>query len=212
MYVRTYVGVQDARSYSMQGCMYVPKSISTWRSSARVSNNCMCSEDFIILVCLLMVVVLPMRKLFMFALVSLGFWVQARALRNAHRIHVVGSDVPDAMESFQDLAGDHQLPPYLLRNIEAAGYVQPTPIQMQAIPLMLQVCTHKCTYTHTHTHICMYTHTHARVCTYTHTHTTHPHTTHTHTHTHTHSMRSIQEIPLPTGWVRGGPHLPRAPP
>ena len=119
----------------------------------------MCSEDFIILVCLLMVVVLPMRKLFLFALVSLGFWVQARALRNAHRIHVVGSDVPDAMESFQDLAGDHQLPPYLLHNIEAAGYVQPTPIQMQAIPLMLQVCTHKCTYTHTHTHTLTCTHT-----------------------------------------------------
>ena len=87
--------------------------------------------------------------------------MQARAVRNAYRIHVTGSDVPDAVESFQELTEQHHLPPYLLRNIEAAGYVLPTPIQMQAIPLMLQVCAH----TRTHTHTRMHTHTH------THTHT-----------------------------------------
>ena len=52
-----------------------------------------------------------------------------------------GSDVPDAVGSFQDLCSSYSLPQYIMKNIVAMGYAEPTPIQMQAIPLMLQVCT-----------------------------------------------------------------------
>jgi len=52
---------------------------------------------------------------------------------------VSGSDIPDAVENFQVLSSSYSLPPYILKNVVAMGYSEPTPIQMQAIPLMLQV-------------------------------------------------------------------------
>ena len=64
---------------------------------------------------------------------------QANAFRNSHRIYVRGSDIPDAMESFQVLDSSYSLPPYILKNVVSMGYSEPTPIQMQVIPLMLQV-------------------------------------------------------------------------
>lgn len=64
---------------------------------------------------------------------------QANAFRNAHKIYVSGADVPDAVGTFSDLYEHYSLPSYLQRNITAAGYLQPTPVQMQAIPLMLHV-------------------------------------------------------------------------
>ena len=67
------------------------------------------------------------------------FLLQANAFRNAHKIYVSGPDVPDAVGSFAELQESYKLPTYLRRNITAAGYTQPTPIQMQAIPLMLHV-------------------------------------------------------------------------
>lgn len=65
--------------------------------------------------------------------------LQANAFRNSHRIYVSGADIPDAVESFQVLCSSYSLPPYILKNVIAMGYNEPTPIQMQAIPLMLQV-------------------------------------------------------------------------
>ncbi|CAI8027584.1 Probable ATP-dependent RNA helicase DDX52 [Geodia barretti] len=65
------------------------------------------------------------------------FFLQANAFRNAHKIYVNGSDVPDAVASFADLYEHYNLPSYLRRNVASAGYLKPTPIQMQAIPLML---------------------------------------------------------------------------
>ena len=65
--------------------------------------------------------------------------LQANAFRNAHKIYVSGSDVPDPVASFTDLYEHYNLPTYLRRNITAAQYTHPTPIQMQAIPLMLHV-------------------------------------------------------------------------
>ena len=50
-----------------------------------------------------------------------------------------GSDIPDAVASFDELYERYSIPPFLKRNIATAGYLQPTPIQMQAIPLMLHV-------------------------------------------------------------------------
>jgi ATP-dependent RNA helicase DDX52/ROK1 len=60
------------------------------------------------------------------------------ALRNAHQIHVSGSDVPDPVDTFEQLVEMYELPQYIVTNIEAAGYTSPTPIQMQAMPLLLQ--------------------------------------------------------------------------
>ena len=51
-----------------------------------------------------------------------------------------GPDIPDAVGSFDQLSSSpYSLPRYILRNVAAMGYWEPTPIQMQAIPLMLHV-------------------------------------------------------------------------
>lgn len=64
---------------------------------------------------------------------------QANAFRNTHKIYVSGSDVPDAVSSFEQLYENYNFPSFLKRSVTAAGYLTPTPIQMQAIPLMLHV-------------------------------------------------------------------------
>ena len=61
------------------------------------------------------------------------------AFRNAHKIHVLGSDIPDVVDSFERLAKMYGILPVVMKNVQTAGYAMPTPIQMQAIPLMLQV-------------------------------------------------------------------------
>ena len=63
------------------------------------------------------------------------------ASRNAHEIHVLGPDTPDVVDSLE--AKRYGLLPVVMKNVQTAGYPMPTPIQMQAIPLMLQVgcCT-----------------------------------------------------------------------
>ena len=50
-----------------------------------------------------------------------------------------GSDIPDAVASFDQLHEHYSLPAFLKKSVVAAGYHEPTPIQMQAIPLMLHV-------------------------------------------------------------------------
>ena len=52
---------------------------------------------------------------------------------------MTGADVPDAVGTFEQLSLSHSLPRYIVKNVEAMGYLEPTPIQMQAIPLMLHV-------------------------------------------------------------------------
>ena len=64
---------------------------------------------------------------------------QANAFRNSHRIYISGPDVPEPMRSFGELGQSYSLPPYILKNVASVGYSEPTPIQMQGIPLMLQV-------------------------------------------------------------------------
>lgn len=56
-------------------------------------------------------------------------------LRHAHKIRVKGGDVPAPITAFAELEASMRA--YLLRNIEAAGYTTPTPIQMQSIPILL---------------------------------------------------------------------------
>ena len=60
--------------------------------------------------------------------------------RNTHKIHVSGSDIPDPVDNWSKLIGEkYSLSQCLLEAITADdhGYSSPTPIQMQAIPLLL---------------------------------------------------------------------------
>jgi hypothetical protein len=53
---------------------------------------------------------------------------------------VVGCYVPPPIESFKKLQDEFSLAPQLVQNLQASGYTHPTPIQLQAVPIMLQVC------------------------------------------------------------------------
>ncbi|XP_070579041.1 probable ATP-dependent RNA helicase DDX52 isoform X2 [Ptychodera flava] len=59
------------------------------------------------------------------------------AFRRKRKIHVYGTDVPDPVVSFQQFKKQYNVNPILMRNIESVGFESPTPIQMQAIPLMV---------------------------------------------------------------------------
>ncbi|XP_006154491.1 probable ATP-dependent RNA helicase DDX52 isoform X1 [Tupaia chinensis] len=58
-------------------------------------------------------------------------------IRNKHKIHVQGTDLPDPIATFQQLDQEYKINSRLLQNILDAGFQMPTPIQMQAIPVML---------------------------------------------------------------------------
>ncbi|XP_020366333.1 probable ATP-dependent RNA helicase DDX52 [Rhincodon typus] len=57
--------------------------------------------------------------------------------RRKHRIHVDGTDIPEPIETFEQLLQEYNLHPKIIQNIQEAGFQMPTPIQMQAIPVML---------------------------------------------------------------------------
>ncbi|XP_005090695.1 probable ATP-dependent RNA helicase DDX52 [Aplysia californica] len=59
-------------------------------------------------------------------------------LRNKHHIHANGTDVPPPLASFQELQDTYGVSEVILRNVLAQGYAEPTGIQRQAVPLMLQ--------------------------------------------------------------------------
>ncbi|XP_068011062.1 probable ATP-dependent RNA helicase DDX52 isoform X2 [Melanerpes formicivorus] len=61
--------------------------------------------------------------------------------RNKHRISVQGTDLPDPIATFEQLQKEYKVHPKIMENIQAAGFQVPTPIQMQAIPVMLH--THR---------------------------------------------------------------------
>uniref|UniRef100_A0A8C2XDY2 Probable ATP-dependent RNA helicase DDX52 n=1 Tax=Cyclopterus lumpus TaxID=8103 RepID=A0A8C2XDY2_CYCLU len=58
-------------------------------------------------------------------------------IRSQHRINVHGCDVPDPVSTFEDLQSEYRLSPRVLQNLKDAGLTSPTPVQMQAIPLMM---------------------------------------------------------------------------
>lgn len=58
-------------------------------------------------------------------------------MRHQNRINVHGTDIPDPVSTFEELQEEYQLDLRIIQNIRAAGFQTPTPIQMQAIPLML---------------------------------------------------------------------------
>lgn len=55
------------------------------------------------------------------------------------KIKTVGDHVPDAISTFDTLQKKYSLNPVLMQNLSNSGYTVPTPIQTQAIPVMLQV-------------------------------------------------------------------------
>ncbi|KAG0285010.1 RNA-dependent ATPase rok1 [Linnemannia gamsii] len=70
---------------------------------------------------------------------SIGFenTEQLSLFRSHLKIKVYGTDIPNPFRSFDGLAKQYKLEPYLERNILASGFKKPTPIQMQAIPIIL---------------------------------------------------------------------------
>ncbi|XP_065850501.1 DEAD-box ATP-dependent RNA helicase 57 [Euphorbia lathyris] len=57
--------------------------------------------------------------------------------RKMHRIHVSGNSVPSPLQKFSELSSRYGCKPYLIRNLAELGFKEPTPIQMQAIPVLL---------------------------------------------------------------------------
>lgn len=57
--------------------------------------------------------------------------------RKMHNIHVSGSNIPSPLHSFAELRSRYKCRSYLLRNLAELGFKEPTPIQRQAIPVLL---------------------------------------------------------------------------
>ncbi|XP_063951660.1 probable ATP-dependent RNA helicase DDX52 [Lytechinus pictus] len=60
-----------------------------------------------------------------------------KAIRKRNRIHVQGEDIPDPVETFGELQEEYGLSDDVIQNIMEVGYLAPTPIQMQAIPILM---------------------------------------------------------------------------
>ena len=58
-------------------------------------------------------------------------------LRKAHRIRTAG-DAPPPLRSFAELQTRYGAPPRLLVRLAAEGWTEPTPIQRQAVPAMVE--------------------------------------------------------------------------
>lgn len=55
------------------------------------------------------------------------------------RVTAKGQNVPEAFESFQELADRYRTNTQLLRNLEQSGYREPTGIQAHGIPILHEV-------------------------------------------------------------------------
>ncbi|GAB2226944.1 hypothetical protein Droror1_Dr00008743 [Drosera rotundifolia] len=58
-------------------------------------------------------------------------------MRKKHNIHVSGNNVPSPLGSFKELRTRYKCKNYLLQNFVTLGFKDPTPIQRQAIPILL---------------------------------------------------------------------------
>nr|CAG4651847.1 EOG090X06T3 [Triops cancriformis] len=59
-------------------------------------------------------------------------------VRNKQKIRVYGADIPPPIEEFSELSERFKISPQIMKNLQEMGYETPSPIQMQAIPLMIQ--------------------------------------------------------------------------
>ncbi|KAJ3027323.1 RNA-dependent ATPase rok1 [Rhizophlyctis rosea] len=62
---------------------------------------------------------------------------EVNIFRKENRIRIYGTDVPHPLRTFGELPERFKLRTYLRRNLKEAGYSDPTPIQKQAVPIML---------------------------------------------------------------------------
>ncbi|KAG1331741.1 DEAD-box ATP-dependent RNA helicase 57 [Cocos nucifera] len=58
-------------------------------------------------------------------------------LRKKYGIHISGHNIPSPLESFGELSSRYGCKSYLLCNLQERGFKEPTPIQRQAIPVLL---------------------------------------------------------------------------
>ncbi|KAI9091816.1 putative ROK1-ATP-dependent RNA helicase [Phlyctochytrium arcticum] len=61
----------------------------------------------------------------------------ASIYRKQHKIRIYGTDIPNPLQSFAELRPRFSLRPFLARNLIEHEYTTPTPIQLQAIPILL---------------------------------------------------------------------------
>lgn len=64
--------------------------------------------------------------------------IKTNRLRKEFNIKVKGEDVPAPVTSFFDLYDKYEISGDIKKNMNEIGYENPTPIQMQAIPAMLE--------------------------------------------------------------------------
>merc|ERR1711892_1002684 len=64
-----------------------------------------------------------------------AFTERMNQFRNAHNIHVNGTDIPEPLDNWTKLVDKFKVSEKVVSNIP---YTSPTPIQMQTIPLMLE--------------------------------------------------------------------------
>lgn len=64
---------------------------------------------------------------------------QLNRFRKQHRIFVSGADIPDPCSSFAEMQKRYKIPERLMQNLQASRYEIPTAIQMQSVPLLLEV-------------------------------------------------------------------------
>ena len=65
---------------------------------------------------------------------------QVNHMRNVHQINVFGEDIPDPFEQFEHLISSYKnIPQQLVDNLAQFKFKEPTGVQMQAIPIMLNV-------------------------------------------------------------------------
>ncbi|KAJ4828873.1 DEAD-box ATP-dependent RNA helicase 57 [Turnera subulata] len=58
-------------------------------------------------------------------------------LRKNYKIHVRGDNLPSPLLNFAELSTRYGCEPYILHNLRELGFKEPTPIQRQAIPVLL---------------------------------------------------------------------------
>lgn len=57
-----------------------------------------------------------------------------------HRVTSKGSNIPLAIDTFEDLRARYHVPSQLFQNLIKSGYQHPTSIQSHAVPIMMNVC------------------------------------------------------------------------
>ncbi|XP_066398196.1 DEAD-box ATP-dependent RNA helicase 57 isoform X2 [Miscanthus floridulus] len=62
---------------------------------------------------------------------------RAAVLRKRFDIHIAGQNAPAPLESFEELISRYGCDSYLVGNLSKLGFQEPTPIQRQAVPILL---------------------------------------------------------------------------